>query len=85
MGEIKQALVYASGVSLVFALLWMFRFGKDRARGALMGMAFIFMGGVMYGFSAGWSQFAVIAMLAVVLLLLAVDVVVRSARKAEDN
>lgn len=85
MEEIKQMLVWSSVVCLVFAVLWMFRFGKDRARGAVMGMAFLFLGGTMYGYASGWSQFAVIAMMTVVVLLLVVDVLVRSARKVEGN
>lgn len=85
MGEIKVALQYAAGLSLVLALTWVWRAKKDRSRGLIMGTAFIVMAAVLYGYGNAWPMGLLITLVGLLIFLLMMDFGMRAGRKVEKE
>lgn len=85
MGEIKVVLQYAAALCLVFAASWIWRAKKDRSRGVLMGIAFVVMSALLFGYGSDWPMLAIYVLLGILVLLLMGDFALRAARQVEEK
>lgn len=85
MGEIKQALMFAAGLCILFGTFWLFRARTVGPRGYAMAGAFCLMAVLCYGYGQQWPQLALAAMLAVTLVLLVIDFALRAGERVDKQ
>lgn len=81
MAEVKQALLIASWLCLVFGAFWIIRVRAVGRRGFAMSGAFFSMAVLCFGYREEWPVPILIALVVVVVVLLTVDFALRAGEK----
>lgn len=81
----KDLFFWMSGLSLLMALVWAFRIRKTPTRAKIMGVAFVLMALLSWGFGVGWPVAVLGLVGASLFVALAADMAVRSADKAKES
>lgn len=83
--EAAPFLNWGIGVSLVMAVIWLFRIKTKRWRAAMMAGAFVAFAALLWFLRAGASQGLIVGAGIILFLLLVADAVMRTAERTPED